>query len=165
MRRSLSSPSVLTTLTTPVAKTATAMMRPRVNAPPPYISVMAAMQPAMKPAAMATKSGMIARSGIPQSSYPGKDAVERPGPRAVRHAPRARAAVRQARGAAGAPAPGEDLAPRPRAARQAVRARALPEGDQRGGRPARAPRRGLAQRQDLAQRGQGPPRARSPCMP
>ena len=35
-----------------------------------------------------------------------------------------------------------------------ARARAPPEGDQRGGRPARAPRRGLARREGLAQRGQ-----------
>src|SRR3954468_11099850 len=116
---------------------------------------MAAIVPAMKPAATATKRGMIARSGIPLARYPRKDAVERPGPRAVDHAPRARAAVRQARGAARPAAPGEDLAPRPRPAGQAVRARALPEGDQRGGRPARAPGGGLAERQDLAQRGEG----------
>ena len=41
-----------------------------------------------------------------------------------------------------------DVAP----AGQAVRARAPPEGDQRGRRPARAPGRGLARRQRLAQR-------------
>ena len=69
-----------------------------------------------------------------------------PGHRAGACSSGARAAVRQARRAARAPSDGEGLAPRHRAAGQAVRARAPPEGDQRGGRPARAPRRGLARR-------------------
>ena len=86
--------------------------------------------------------------------------------------PGGRAAVRQARHPARAPAPGQAVASRHRAARQAARARAPPEGRQRGGRPARAARRGVARRQGLAQRRQGrrgrprasaaPRRARAP---
>ena len=56
---------------------------------------------------------------------------------------------------------GEALAPRHRAAGQAVRARAPPEGDQRGRRPARVARRGLARRARLAQRRQGQRRGRA----
>ena len=78
----------------------------------------------------------------------------------------ARAALRQAGGAARAPQDGEALASRHRAARAPARAPAPPAGDQRGGRPARAARRDLARRQGLrATRSRSPPRPRASAAP